>query len=29
MKINKIKITNFKSIDSTQEFDFNELNGMI
>ena len=29
MKINKIKITNFKSIYGTQEFDFNELNGMI
>ena len=29
MKINKIKITNFKSIYGTQEFDFDNLNGMI
>lgn len=29
MKINKIKITNFKSIYGTQEFDFDDLNGMI
>lgn len=29
MKIEKIRITNFKSIYGTQEFDFNELNGMV
>ena len=29
MKINKIKLTNFKSIYGTQEFDFNELQGMV
>lgn len=29
MKISKIKITNFKSIYGTQEFDFNKLNGMV
>ena len=29
MQINKIKITNFKSIYGTQEFDFEELKGLI
>lgn len=29
MRINKIKLTNFKSIYGTQEFDFNELQGMV
>lgn len=29
MKINSIKITNFKSCYGTQEFDFNELNGLV
>lgn len=29
MRINKIKLTNFKSIYGTQEFNFNELQGMV
>lgn len=29
MRINKIRLTNFKSIYGSQEFNFNELNGMV